>query len=161
MSKKLNIWVALAATLIALAIPVHCVAQSRVSNSRTGAVQRNTQALGVVGSVALGSNGIAYRRYVGNNFFQLSFFPLFTQDSDGTNRNWSVRGGLSLGRYLVIIERPRVNSWFAPTIALRSLVNVSGSIGEETHSQTTADGPVAEITAPSRRLWLGAGMGVE
>ena len=151
------------ATVAVVALPMTSYSQSTVSNSRTTTLQKNEHAIGITtGFLALGANGIAYRRYFGNNFAQFSLFPLYTSNDNGNEGQAFIWGSASVGRYLVVIERPGVYSWFSPTIALRTLANVAGSIGSVTTSNF--DGPggqASSVTKPSRRLWVGGGMGVE
>ncbi len=79
-------------------------------------LQKNSHGLGLTGGYG-GANGFAYRKYIGNNFVQISALPLMADRGDFL----ALMFGASFGRYLIVWHRQRSASLMPTTTALRAV----------------------------------------
>ena len=99
-------------------------------------LQHNDHALGLTAGYG-GTSGFAYRKYLGNSFVQINLLPLVADRGDYL----AIMLGASVGRYLIVWNRPRSASLVPSTTALRAVATVSTYF-------TRDSGTVDSITAP-------------
>ncbi len=83
-------------------------------------VQHNDHALGLTVGYG-GTNGFAYRKYFGNTFVQANILPLVADRGDYL----ALMFGATVGRYLIVWNRPRTRSLMPSTTALRAVGTVA------------------------------------